>query len=455
MSSKIPKTRSLRLRLVERIYIIGILQFVIVVVVGVAMVEMSHPAPTFVVNTVAFVTDTLQAEADDRASLQATANRIERSLHWSPSIYDTTGALVAFSGPRPLPYLEHPLAAERLAGTGSIPIVLPDGKPGQLVVSIPRPPVPPGIAALAILVLAVVGVSSWLTAQSLAVPLARLAATANAFGAGNLSARVRMARSDELGEVAKAFDDMADRVAKAIQAERELLANISHELRTPLQRIRIALDLAAEGDAETARESLGEITEDLGDLEKLVDDVLAATRLALQEGAANASAVPPISFERVDLRGLLEKSVGRFRSAHSDRELEASIPSALPVISGDPRLLRRVFDNLLENARKYTDDASLPVRLSSTVVPSGIVIEIRDRGIGIAAADLERVFEPFFRADRSRTRATGGLGLGLVLARRIVEAHGGKLVLVSELGRGTTARVELPIARKRSAFATG
>jgi signal transduction histidine kinase len=294
------------------------------------------------------------------------------------------------------------------------------------------------------LVLVVVGVSSWLTARSLAKPLGKLAATATSFGAGELSARVGLSRSDELGDVAKAFDEMAERVTQSIRAERELLANVSHELRTPLQRIRIALDLAAEGDASTARESLREITEDLVELERIVDDVLTATRLSLREGA-RAGAIPPLRREPVELPALLAKAAGRFRGAHPERRLEvASPPGNGPALEGDAVLLRRVVDNLLDNAHKYTEDPSRPIRLSCHVTGEQIVVEVVDEGIGIAKADLERVFEPFFRVDRSRTRATGGLGLGLVLSRRIVEAHHGTLTLESEPGKGTTARIELP-----------
>jgi signal transduction histidine kinase len=103
-----------------------------------------------------------------------------------------------------------------------------------------------------------------------------------------------------------------------------------------------------------------------------------------------------------------------------------------------------VIDNLLENAHKYSKDPSTPVSLRSRITDDAVVIEVIDSGVGIAPDDMRRVFEPFFRADRSRTRATGGVGLGLALAKRIVDAHGGRLSLESVQGRGTTARVELP-----------
>jgi signal transduction histidine kinase len=118
----------------------------------------------------------------------------------------------------------------------------------------------------------------------------------------------------------------------------------------------------------------------------------------------------------------------------------------LPNSRADAVLLRRVLDNLLDNADKYTEEVKLPIELAAHRAGADIVIEVRDRGMGIAPEDAGRVFEPFFRADRSRARARGGYGLGLALARRIVEAHAGTLRLLDRPGGGTVARIELPIA---------
>jgi len=330
-----------------------------------------------------------------------------------------------------------------------IPVRLPDGRMGRALYTSKSPLRPPanGFAIVA-LVLVVVGVSSLLTARSIARPLARLSKAARAFGKGQLGARVDLTRSDEIGEVAAAFDEMAGRITSLLRAEKELLANVSHELRTPLSRIRVALDLAAEGDAEMAREALGEIAEDLAELERLISDVLTASRLDLgdlAEGSA-ASGIPPLRLERVDVRELLERAAARFRSAHPGRPLVVELATELPVIDGDPVLLRRVIDNLLENAHKYTSRAEESVELHAAVVTDELSIEVRDRGIGISPDDLPHVFRPFFRADRSRTRATGGLGLGLALARRIVEAHHGTIEMESRVGEGTRAHIHLPIA---------
>ena len=446
-----PILKRLRARLVQRIYFVGMLQFVIVTIGIIALSRQPH-GPSVLTDTVRYIDDTLSAESDSDESLRIAVQRVATDLHWSLAVYDDHGSLVASAGP-PLPLPPGDAADAPSPSPLSVPLSLHGRHAGHLVYMpspAPPPPGPGGLGVTAFLVLVVVGVSSWLTARSLAKPLGQLAATATSFGAGELSARVGLSRSDELGDVAKAFDEMAERVTQSIRAERELLANVSHELRTPLQRIRIALDLAAEGDAATARESLGEITEDLAELERIVDDVLTATRLSLREGA-RAGAIPPIRHDPIEIPALLEKAASRFRSAHPQRRLEVAVSgSEIPGLEGDPVLLRRVVDNLLDNAHKYTEDPTAAIRLACRLQDDRVVVEVVDEGVGIAKADLDRVFEPFFRVDRSRTRATGGLGLGLVLSRRIVEAHGGTLTLESEReagGKGTTARIELPTRR--------
>jgi signal transduction histidine kinase len=316
-------------------------------------------------------------------------------------------------------------------------LTFPDGDLGRLELWPPRrPPPSPLSLPLIALVLVVVGVSSWLLARSLAGPLGKLSAAARALGRGELTARADVARGDELGDVARAFDDMAARVGDLLRAEKELIANVSHELRTPLARIRVALDLAAEGDAATAKESLADIQEDLEELERLISDVLTAARLDV---GGPSGGIPPLRRQTVDVGALLARAVERFRSAHPDREIELEIDDDLPSLEGDPVLLRRAVDNLIDNARKYSNSCvTLRARRDE-----GVLVEVSDRGIGMGAEDLARAFQPFFRADRSRAR--GGLGLGLALARRIVEAHGGALDLESEPDEGTTARIHLPL----------
>ena len=143
---------------------------------------------------------------------------------------------------------------------------------------------------------------------------------------------------------------------------------------------------------------------------------------------------------------VIAAAASRFAERHPEHPLEVHADGALPTLEADPALLRRVLDNLLDNAAKYGTPAPAPIELTARAETSGVVWEVRDRGIGIADDDRERIFEPFFRTDRSRGRDTGGIGLGLTLCRRIVEAHGGHLVAEPRVGGGAVFRVSLPTA---------
>ncbi len=287
-------------------------------------------------------------------------------------------------------------------------------------------------------VLIALAAGSFPLARSIAAPVERLTTAARALGEGDLSARARVRAKGELGELGRTFDEMADRLVALLRAERELLANVSHELRTPLARIRVALELAAEGDGERARRYLAEIGADLSELDGLVADVLAAARLD-----ARGEAALPLERAPIDLAAVAADAGSRFREAHPGRELRVEA-AALPGVRGDAALLRRLLANLLDNAAKYSEPPS-PVTLAVRAEGGAAVIEVRDQGIGIDPADLPRLFTPFFRTDRSRARGTGGTGLGLALAKRIAEAHGGGISAESAPGQGTTFRVRVPV----------
>lgn len=309
----------------------------------------------------------------------------------------------------------------------------------------PEPLLPPPSRLPIVVAVALLGaaVTSVLFARSLARPLDRLAAAARAFGGGDLSARANLRRDDELGEVARTFDDMANRVNAMLHAQREFLANVSHELRTPLARIRVALDLAAEGDQQMAAQALSEIGEDWRDLDRLVEDVLTVARFDLAQHPDSAAI--ELRYEAVDASELVDRAAAAFRRGHTKRQLVVE-PHTEPLpCYADRAMLRRVLDNLLNNAAAYSD-AQQPIRLGARRLDDRMIeFFVEDRGIGIGEADIPKLFTPFFRTDRSRARKSGGVGLGLALVRRIVEAHGGQVAVKSTLGEGTTMTFRLPV----------
>ncbi len=433
-----PKRRRERFsRLALKIYLIGLAQF-FVVAFGMDMQRRANKPSQPHPRDVMYVADTLSKVADDPAQLQYEFARVQRTLGWWIEMRDGDDKVIVRSKG------DAPAVSESTGPHGTVPFQMKDGTFGHFSYAFFWRIQPPSPMLPITLVLIVVGLASWALARALTGPLQQLSGAARAFGMGRLDQRLNMSRKDEMGEVARAFDDMADRIARLLLAERELLANVSHELRTPLARIRVALDIAYEGDPKEALQTLHEITEDLAELERIVDDVLASARLALEDESRRGSASLPVRREVVDLGLLLDKAAAKFKGMHSNRKLEMIVADELPEIMGDAVLVRRVIDNLLDNAHKYTPTSDSPIVLRAKREGEQAIIEVEDRGIGVDEADLGRLFEPFFRVDRSRTRSTGGLGLGLALARRVVDAHGGRIWFTSKVGEGTVAHVALP-----------
>jgi two-component system, OmpR family, sensor kinase len=304
---------------------------------------------------------------------------------------------------------------------------------------------PPGLTGPLLVLFggfAILVIGALITARWIVRPIERLSRTARALGSGDLHARSRLDRADEIGELGHRFDEMADRIAGLLLTEKELLANVAHELRTPLTRIGVALDLANEGDGEAARASLAEIAVDVSELETIVDDILTAMRFEIAPGKGPAQL--PLRRASVPAGEIVAAAADRLHARRSTRPLEVTVDDDLPAIHVDPVLFRRVFDNLLENAHKYTPDPDAPIALAARRDGGDVVFEVRDRGIGISPEDLPRIFTAFFRSERSRSRETGGVGLGLTLAKRIVEAHGGAIEATSTVNVGTTVRVTIP-----------
>jgi len=338
----------------------------------------------------------------------------------------------------PPPALRHRIpAGPDLPEGGPFP---PPGHPRPLML------IPPLLTFL-VSGLVIVGIGSFLTARWIVKPLEALSRAARAFGVGDLTARTDLTRNDELGEVGRSFDEMAGRIQKLLREERELLANVSHELRTPLARIRVALEIASEANPEAGRLSLREINMDLTEVDGLIDDIITTTRLRIDGTAAGQPQHSAMALHLQDISPatLCNRASELFLKRHPQRPFATVADESLSPIRADPILIRRAIDNLLENADKYSPDPDTPVVLRAEVSGNEMIFEVRDMGMGIAVEDLAHIFLPFFRSERSRSRAHGGVGLGLTLAKRIVEAHGGSIGVTSSVGYGTIVRIALPL----------
>ena len=447
MTTKTRRTaRPTSARLAVRIYLLW-LATVLLIALTIALVISTQARPPRGPSVPEYVIGEVMRVRADPAEFAAAIDRVRDVLGDEITIYDDDDRLIASSVADPPPPVspeqhERLRAGERVrAGEGRFVVPLPADGPRGYALLRPRNGGPPKmpiehIAMAMGLVLGGLAIASLLLARSITRPLGRLTATARSLGAGDLLARVGPMPRGEFGELGSAFDEMAGRVHDLLQAQRALLASVSHELRTPLARIRVALDLGAEGDAG-AMEGL---VDDLAQLERLVGDILTASSLELTRPGDTTS---PLRREPIDLGHLLERAAAGSRAAFPSHAIDLRIADEIVIVDADAPLLRRVIDNLLDNARKYSEPGTR-ITVSLHASDDEAVVEVADHGIGIDAADLPHLFTPFFRGDRSRARRTGGVGLGLALARRIVEGHEGRLHVSSQPGLGTTVTMSLP-----------
>ena len=393
---------------------------------------------------------------DDRAALARRLQQLNADLGVDVVVRDLDGAVLAAAGaPLPLPApgaLSDARAGRAVARGGPPPFALaPVRDPvsravvATIEVAAPRRFGPPGLLRTLLivgLVLAVVAVATRPLSRRLSRPLERLTEAARRLGGGDLAARVpnaaparwglgRHGPPDEIAELTRAFNDMAERVQRLVRGEKELMANVSHELRTPLARLRMALELLPRTPADEAR--LAEAERDLAELERLIEDVLAMARL-------DATGLPTHLGE-VETRALLTAVAERARQdpTVAGREVRVAEGEALTLIA-DEGLLRRALWNLVENAAKY---GAPPITLAARRSGDRVDFTVDDEGPGIPREARARVLDPFYRVDAARTpdgAMPGGFGLGLTLARRVAEVHGGRIEIGSVSAHGGRER---------------
>lgn len=301
-------------------------------------------------------------------------------------------------------------------------IALPDRRwavvrPGHLE----RRGPPFGFLGVIGLLLLAIAIGAYPLAKRLTGRLVRLQQHVNELGAGDLAVRVDVEGRDEVAELARSFNRAAERIQRLVSAQKEMLASASHELRSPLTRIRMAIELLAGDERVELRDR---IARDIDELDELIEELLTASRLDY---------IDELHLQRdVDLLALVAEEAARV-----DAELEGT-PLTLP---GDPKLLRRLVRNLLENARRYGDGS--PIRVEVHREDHRAVIRVLDRGPGIPEDERESIFQPFYRRRGMREGIDRGVGLGLALARQIARRHGGDITCRSPEGGGTCFEVVL------------
>jgi signal transduction histidine kinase len=281
------------------------------------------------------------------------------------------------------------------------------------------------------------GLSYWVS-KRIMKPLNQMKEITQKFAAGDLQERMPASDIPELNQLRKSFNQMASSLEDVENRRRELISDLTHELRTPVTVVRGYLEELADGSLEPSSDLYSRLVKEIRRLERLTND--------LQELSKAEAGYVSINLQAVSLYPLLKSLAEKF----ADQLLEEGptlileCPPDLPPVLADLDRTEQILVNLLGNALRYTEQGS--ITLQAWREKERVWIAVIDTGVGIAAGDLPHVFDRFWRADKSRSRYSGGTGIGLAIARRLVELQQGRIEVESQLGRGSTFRFFLPIA---------
>ncbi|MDX2270736.1 MAG: HAMP domain-containing sensor histidine kinase [Cyanobacteriota bacterium] len=281
------------------------------------------------------------------------------------------------------------------------------------------------------------GLGFWVS-HRISQPLQEIEEVSRRVAAGDLSFRVPPNEIMELDQLGRSFNHMAESLSHIERRRRDLIGDLSHELRTPLTVLEGYLEGCADGTIEATPELFARLGNESRRLRRLVDD--------LQELSKAESGYLPITLQSVSLLPLLKRTLEKLGSQIGDDgpTLRLEVPSDLALIEGDPDRIEQILINIIGNAIRYTATGSITV--AACHQERWVWVSVQDTGCGIATEDLPFVFERFWRADRSRSHASGGSGIGLAITRRLVELQGGRIEVESQLGQGSTFRFCLPMA---------
>ncbi|MDH4299170.1 MAG: ATP-binding protein [Dehalococcoidia bacterium] len=280
---------------------------------------------------------------------------------------------------------------------------------------------------------------TFILSRRMTSPIGVLAKAARRLGHGDLSQRVRLQGEGEVTALAQAFNSMAADLEYAEQLRRNMVADVAHELRTPLSNIQGYLEAIRDGMIEPDAATIRSLNEETSLLSRLVNE--------LQELSLAEAGELKLVFQAEDITDLLRQAVSPVQPQLTAGEISLSleVPDNLPLVNIDWQRVNQVLHNILENAVVHTPKGGI-IKVAASEQGKWVEVSVSDTGKGIPAEDLPHIFERFYRVDKSRARATGGSGLGLTIAKRLIEAHGGTITVQSKLGEGSRFSFTLPVA---------
>ncbi|HEU4725856.1 MAG TPA: ATP-binding protein [Candidatus Eisenbacteria bacterium] len=468
--------RSLRFRLLAVVALVSAVAVITVVLVSRQAVQTEFGRFEMSTRAVAFE-DAAEAlrtwvhAGGDPGEAGALLRRFDRPGHRALVLVDSLGQTLAFSSPKMkdarvsiLPGGRIEISHERIEGKARsmqraviigaphAPIGAGPGAPPAMLYAVPLlesegGPAAPfvrsvnrwmigAVAAAGLLSLIVM----WLLSRRIVGPVEALTTAARRMEGGDWGARVAVRSRDEIGDLSHAFNAMAESLARNETLRRQLVSDVAHELRTPLTNLRAQLEAIEDGIVPADAAALRSLHEETLLLARLVEDL---QELSLAEAGRLRLDRAPIAPSEA-----IEAVATAFRAQAESRGVAIRVsPSDAPAVLADRARLAQILRNLVGNAVTHTPDGGeLTLSAAPDAAGGGVRFDVRDTGEGIAPEHLPHLFDRFYRADASRTRATGGAGLGLAIVKHLVEAHGGSVAVASEPGRGTTVSFTIPAA---------
>lgn len=301
-------------------------------------------------------------------------------------------------------------------------------------------------AAIAVAISVMIGL---FVSRMLTNPIRRITGTAKQIRDGDLSARTNMRGDDEIDQLGETFDEMATSLEKDLKHERRLTSDVAHELRTPLMAMLATIEAMQDGVYPTDNEHLETVASETRRLARLVQQMLDLSRMENHTAPMNIEAVDMVEL----VRGIVNAQEPLFHERDLRLRFADETQGKMPFIKVDPDMITQCVINLMSNAMRYTPEGGWVI-VTVGLDRKHLTISVSDTGIGIAKEDLSRIFGRFWRADASRAREAGGLGVGLAVTKQIVERHHGFISVESELEKGTTFTIHLPREQQQQPSST-